>query len=153
MGSPPEKVTPSIGSVAVAWKTACATSDGGMWCPSNGCVAALKQFRQLSAQPWNQTTARRPGPLARLAAIIACSSMTRPLLTARVTLFLTLGALVARRLPVFLRYAIAAAEIFGHLRATVVPETSQIDGAVPVFVNHDCDSFGLHTASYRSEER
>jgi hypothetical protein len=45
----------------------------------------------------------------------------------------------------FLRHAIAAAEIFGHLRATVVFETSEIDGAIPVFVNHDRDSFGLHT--------
>src|ERR1035441_4797922 len=92
---------------------------------------------------------------ARLAAIIACSSMTSPLLPARVTLFLALGALVARGLPMFFRHAIAAAEIFGHLRATVVFETSQIDGAVPVFVNHDRDSFGLHTGllpDTRSEE-
>src|ERR1035438_5934016 len=71
--------------------------------------------------------------------------MTSPLLPARVMLFLTLGALVARGLPVFLRHAIAAAEILGHFRATVVPETSQVDGAVPVFVNHNRDSFGLHT--------
>src|ERR1035441_10310627 len=82
---------------------------------------------------------------ARLAAIIACSSITRPLLPARVTLILTLGALVARGLPMFFRHAITAAEIFGHLRSTVVFETSQIDGAVPVFVNYDRDSFGLHT--------
>jgi hypothetical protein len=69
------------------------------------------------------------------------------------TLFLTLGALVVSGLPVFLRHAIAAAEIFGHFRATVVPETSEIDSAVSVFVNHDCDSFGLHTASYLTPNR
>src|ERR1035441_10474025 len=47
---------------------------------------------------------------ARLAAMIACNSMTSPLLPARVTLFLTLGALVARGLPMFFRHATAAPE-------------------------------------------
>src|SRR5207253_8170826 len=82
--------------------------------------------------------------VARLAGIIACSSMTS-LLRARMALFLALGTLVVTGLPVLFRDVIAAAEVFGHLCTTVVPETSQVDGAVPVFVNHDRDSLPLHT--------
>jgi hypothetical protein len=35
-------------------------------------VAGLKQPGQRNVQPWNQMTARRPGPLARLAGSKAC---------------------------------------------------------------------------------
>jgi len=54
---------------------------------------------------------------ARLAVMVACSSMTS-LLPARLLLFLAPGVLVIRGLPLFFRNAIAAAEIVRHLRAT-----------------------------------